>query len=118
MEMLLHGIAHYVAPAVEPIAIAVIAISAIEAVIGIARVVMTRAGATNNGRRGVWLNFGAGWLRVSRSSLRRTPSIRRSILPGRSSAVWVRSLRSARSSVTLSIGEVEDVRKRQHPVVK
>jgi uncharacterized membrane protein len=60
METALHEFAHYVALSVEAIAIAVIAIGAIEAVIGIARVSL-RSGASNQERRAVWLTF-ARWL--------------------------------------------------------
>jgi uncharacterized membrane protein len=60
MESLLHDIGHYVALAIEAIAIAVIAIGAIEAVIGIARVGMTSS-TRGHDRRNVYLNF-ARWL--------------------------------------------------------
>ena len=60
MEMLLHDFAHYVALAIEAIAIVIIAIGAVEAVIGIVRLSL-RSGATNNDRRAVWLTF-ARWL--------------------------------------------------------
>jgi uncharacterized membrane protein len=60
MEALLHEIARYVALAIEAIAIAIIAIGAIEAVIGIARVQL-RSESTNRDRRAVWLMF-ARWL--------------------------------------------------------
>jgi uncharacterized membrane protein len=56
MEISLHEIARYVALAIEFIAIAVIAIGAIEAVVGILRVGMRAAD-----RRVVWLDF-ARWL--------------------------------------------------------
>jgi uncharacterized membrane protein len=60
MEALLHTVAHYVALCIEVIAIAMITAGAIEALVGIARVSMTR-GATNQDRRTVWLMF-ARWL--------------------------------------------------------
>jgi uncharacterized membrane protein len=60
MEALLHDIAHNVALVIEAIAIAVIAIGALEAVIGIARVGMT-SDARGRDRRNVWLMF-ARWL--------------------------------------------------------
>ena len=56
MEVSLHEIARYVALAIEFVAIAVIAIGAIEAVVGIVRVGMHTAD-----RRVVWLDF-ARWL--------------------------------------------------------
>ena len=60
MESMLHEIAHHIALVIEAIAIAVIAIGAIEAVVGIARLAM-RSDATNDDRRAIWLNF-AHWL--------------------------------------------------------
>src|SRR5271170_6559250 len=60
MEALLHSVGHYVALGIEAIAIAVIAVGAVEAVFGIARVTLMSA-ATNQDRRAVWLNF-ARWL--------------------------------------------------------
>lgn len=60
MEALLHDFAHYVAMGVEAIAIAIIALGAIEALVDIVRVSM-RPGATNDDRREVFLEF-ARWL--------------------------------------------------------
>ena len=60
MEEFLHAVAHAVAMAVEAIAIACIAVGALEAVAGSANVVLRRA-ATDADRRGVWLRF-ARWL--------------------------------------------------------
>jgi uncharacterized membrane protein len=56
MDSTLHEIAHFVALAIEFIAIAVIAVGAIEAVIG-----MIRVGMRTADRRVVWLDF-ARWL--------------------------------------------------------
>lgn len=60
MEEMLHEIAHYVALTIEAIAVAVIAIGAVEALIGMLRVGM---GAESKGpaRRAVYLLF-ARWL--------------------------------------------------------
>ena len=55
MEYLLHEIAHYVALAIEGIAIAIIAFGALEAVVGIVRAGLNSA-TTNDDRRAVWLN--------------------------------------------------------------
>jgi uncharacterized membrane protein len=60
MEVLLHAIAQGVALGIEAIAIAVIAIGAIEAVVGIVRIV-AQPRATKHERRHVWLEF-ARWL--------------------------------------------------------
>jgi uncharacterized membrane protein len=60
MEEMLQHLAHYIALGIEVIAIVIIAGGAIEAVVGILRV-LVRAGATNQDRRHVWLMF-ARWL--------------------------------------------------------
>jgi uncharacterized membrane protein len=60
MEKLLHAIAHGVALGIEVLAIAVIAAGALEAAVGIARV-LPRSDTTNRERRHVWLEF-ARWL--------------------------------------------------------
>ena len=60
MEELLHHFAHYIALGIEVVAIALITGGAIEAVVGILRV-LARAGTTNQDRRHVWLMF-ARWL--------------------------------------------------------
>jgi uncharacterized membrane protein len=60
METALHEFARLVAMGLEAIAITVIAVGAIEAVIGIVRV-SVHSGASNTDRRGVWLTF-ARWL--------------------------------------------------------
>jgi uncharacterized membrane protein len=60
MEGLLHDFAHYVALAIETIAIVVIAFGAVEAVVGVLRV-GRRSSTTNEERRAVWLEF-ARWL--------------------------------------------------------
>ena|SRR5450631_2389147 len=60
MEAALHDIGHYVALGIESIAILIIAAGAIEALVGIVRIV-ARRGTTNQDRREVWLKF-ARWL--------------------------------------------------------
>ena len=60
MEEMLQHFAHYVALGIEVIAIVLIAGGAVEALVGILRVV-GRAGTTNQDRRHVWLMF-ARWL--------------------------------------------------------
>jgi uncharacterized membrane protein len=60
VEQLLHQFARYVALGIETIAIVIIAWGAVEALIGILRVV-SRSGTTNQDRRHVWLTF-ARWL--------------------------------------------------------
>ena len=56
MEEMLHQFAHYTALGIEAIAIAIIAIGAIEAVIGFVRGGL-RSDTTNDDRRAVWLSF-------------------------------------------------------------
>ena len=68
MEMLLHDFAHYVALVIEAIAIVIIAIGAIEAVIGIVRLSL-RSGTTNSDRRAVWLTFARNLRPAARSLL-------------------------------------------------
>ena len=58
MEALLHEVAHYVALAVEAIAILIIAIGSIEALVNIFRSLFRASGMQ---KRAVWLEF-AGWL--------------------------------------------------------
>lgn len=60
MESVLHEVAHYIALAIETIAIAVIAIGALQAVIGLVRVGMHSGSATRE-QRAVWMKF-ARWL--------------------------------------------------------
>lgn len=60
MEATLHEIAHYVALIIEAVAVAIIAIGAVEALIGMLRVGMGTEG-TGAARRGVYLHF-ARWL--------------------------------------------------------
>lgn len=60
MEAMLHDIAHYIWLFIEAIAIAIIAIGAVEAVIAIARLAV-RPDSTHEDRRAIWLNF-ARWL--------------------------------------------------------
>jgi uncharacterized membrane protein len=60
VEELLHTIGHYVALGLEAIAIAVIAVGAVEAMFGIVRAAF-RSDVTNQDRRHVWLMF-ARWL--------------------------------------------------------
>jgi uncharacterized membrane protein len=60
MEDLLQEIAYYVELMLEAFAIAVIAVGALEAAVGIVRVAM-HPGIPNSERRTVWLNF-ARWL--------------------------------------------------------
>jgi uncharacterized membrane protein len=57
---LLHEVAHFCAVLIEAIAIGVIVAGALEAVVGIVKLVVAR-NATNEERRDVWLKF-ARWL--------------------------------------------------------
>jgi uncharacterized membrane protein len=56
MESIVHELAHYVALILELVAIVIIALGAVEALIGVARV-----GMRSESRRDVWLSF-ARWL--------------------------------------------------------
>ena len=59
MEELLRDLAHYVALAADAIAVVVVAIGSLEALIGVARVLLTPSRAP--AKRAVWLNY-ARWL--------------------------------------------------------
>jgi len=63
MEQLLHQFAHAIALGIEAVSIAMIAVGAVEAVIGIAQV-SVRGNVTNRDRRDVWMKF-ARWLVAS-----------------------------------------------------
>lgn len=60
MEPLLHEIAHHLALAIEAVALLVIAIGAVEALIGVFRIVVGGR-ASEREKRAVWLDF-ARWL--------------------------------------------------------
>ena len=61
MEVLLHSLAHYVALAVEAIAIAIVAIGSARALAGIVRVALSPLGQREPGSRAVALEYGH-WL--------------------------------------------------------
>ena len=60
MELILHNIAHYIALAIEAVAITIITWGAVEAVIGIVRLEIRSASSAND-RQVIWLSF-ARWL--------------------------------------------------------
>jgi len=113
METLLHGIAHYVALALELIAIAVIATGAIEAVIGIARVGVG-TGATNEDRRAVWLMF-ARWLVAGMTFQLAADVINTSFEPTWDELGRLGAIAAIRTFLSFFLDrEVEDIRERQH----
>jgi uncharacterized membrane protein len=59
MDVFLHAAAHHVELAIETIAILLVAIGAVEALIGACRLALS--GASSGARQAVWLNF-ASWL--------------------------------------------------------
>ena len=72
MEPLLHALAHYVALAVEAIAIVVIAFGSARALAGICRVALSPSRQRELGSQVVTLETDTGWSPGSPSSLRRT----------------------------------------------
>ena len=61
MEALLHSVAHYIALAVEAIAIAIVAIGSARALAGIVRIALSPSGQREPGSRAVALEYGH-WL--------------------------------------------------------
>ena len=112
MEMLLHDFAHYVALAVEAIAIVIIAIGAIEAVIGIVRLSL-RSGATNNDRRAVWLTF-ARWLVAGLTFQLAADVVNTSFAPTWDELGHLAAIAAIRTFLSYFLDrEVEDTRERQ-----
>jgi uncharacterized membrane protein len=113
MESVLHDIAHYVALAIEAIAIAIIAFGAIEAVIGIARVGM-RVGSTNDDRRDVWLAF-ARWLVAGLTFQLAADLVNTSFAPTWDEVGHLAAIAAIRTFLSYFLDrEVEDTRERQH----
>ena len=114
MEALLHAIAHVVALAIEAIAIAVIAIGAIEAVIDIVRVI-ARSNATNEDRRAVWLKF-ARWLVAGLTFQLAADVVNTSFDPSWDELGRLAAIAAIRTFLSFFLDrEVDDTRKRQHP---
>lgn len=115
METLLHEFAHYVALAVEAIAIVVIAIGAIEAVIGIIRVALRRD-ASNSDRRAVWLTF-ARWLVAGLTFQLAADVVNTSFAPTWDELGHLAAIAAIRTFLSYFLDrEVEDTRQRQKPV--
>jgi uncharacterized membrane protein len=113
MEALLHAIAHVVALAIEAIAIAVIAIGAIEAVIDIVRVI-ARSNATNEDRRAVWLKF-ARWLVAGLTFQLAADVVNTSFDPSWDELGRLAAIAAIRTFLSFFLDrEVEDTRRLQH----
>jgi uncharacterized membrane protein len=113
MEALLHLIAHDIALAIEAIAIAVIAVGAIEAVIGIVRVV-ARADATGDDRRAVWLGF-ARWLVAGLTFQLAADVVNTSFDPTWDELGRLAAIAAIRTFLSFFLDrEVDDTRLRQH----
>lgn len=113
MESLLHDIAHWVALAIEAIAIGIIAFGALEAVIGIVRVGV-RPGTTNDDRRAVWLTF-ARWLVAGLTFQLAADLVNTSFEPTWDEIGHLAAIAAIRTFLSYFLDrEVDDTRKRQH----
>jgi uncharacterized membrane protein len=113
VENLLHLIAHGVALAVETIAIAVIAIGAIEAVIDIVRL-LARRDATNDDRRAVWLRF-ARWLVAGLTFQLAADVVNTSFDPSWDELGRLAAIAAIRTFLSFFLDrEVDDTRRLQH----
>jgi len=113
MESLLHEIAHYVALAIEAIAIAIIAFGALEAVVGIVRVGFSST-TTNDDRRAVWLTF-ARWLVAGLTFQLAADVINTSFAPTWDEIGHLAAIAAIRTFLSFFLDrEVEDTRGRQH----
>jgi uncharacterized membrane protein len=113
MEALLHEMAHYIALGIEAIAIAIIAIGAIEAVIGIGRVLLNPA-TTNDDRRSIWLNF-ARWLVAGLTFQLAADVVNTSFSPSWDELGHLAAIAVIRTFLSFFLDrEVEETRHRQH----
>jgi uncharacterized membrane protein len=114
MEALLHEIGHYVALAVEAIAILIIAVGAAEALIAIIRV-MAVPGAPNVQKRAVWLDF-AQWLVAALTFQLAADIISTSFSPSWDEVGRLGAVAVIRTFLSYFLDrEVENTRKLQHP---
>jgi uncharacterized membrane protein len=114
METLLHTVAHYVALGIEAIAIVVIALGAMEAVLGIVRILLNPA-ATNQDRRDVWLNF-ARWLVAGLTFQLAADIVNTSFEPTWDELGHLAAIAGIRTFLSFFLDrEVEDTRGRQRP---
>jgi len=113
MESLLHEIAHYVALAIEVVAIAIIAFGALEAVIGMVRVGFGSA-TTNDDRRAVWLTF-ARWLVAGLTFQLAADVVNTSFAPTWDEIGHLAAIAAIRTFLSYFLDrEVEETRERQH----
>jgi uncharacterized membrane protein len=113
MESMLHEIAHYVALAIEAVAIAIIAFGALEAVIAIIRVGV-RPGVTNDDRRAVWLTF-ARWLVAGLTFQLAADVVNTSFAPTWDELGHLAAIAAIRTFLSYFLDrEVEDTREKQH----
>ena len=116
MENLLHLVAHGVALAIETIAIAVIAIGAIEAVVDIVRL-LARRDATNDDRRAVWLRF-ARWLVAGLTFQLAADVVNTSFDPSWDELGRLAAIAAIRTFLSFFLDrEVDDTRELQHRAV-
>jgi uncharacterized membrane protein len=113
LESLLHDIAHYVALAIEAIAIGIIAFGALEALVGIFRVGLKSA-TTNDDRRAVWLTF-ARWLVAGLTFQLAADLVNTSFAPTWDELGHLAAIAVIRTFLSYFLDrEVDDTRRRQH----
>jgi uncharacterized membrane protein len=113
MESLLHEIAHYVALFIEAIAIAVITIGAVEALIGVVRV-LVHSETPNDDRRVIWLNF-ARWLVAGLTFQLAADVVNTSFSPTWDELGHLAAIAAIRTFLSFFLDrEVEETRNRQH----
>jgi uncharacterized membrane protein len=113
MEALLHEIAHYVALAVEAIAILIIAIGSVEALINILRI-MLAPHSTGIQKRGVWLEF-ARWLVAALTFQLAADIVNTSFSPTWDEVGRLAAVAAIRTFLSYFLDhEVESTRKLQH----
>jgi uncharacterized membrane protein len=113
LESVLHAIAHYVALAIEAIAIAIIAFGALEAVVGMVRAGLNSA-TSNDDRRAVWLSF-ARWLVAGLTFQLAADVVNTSFAPTWDELGHLAAIAAIRTFLSYFLDrEVADTRARQH----
>ena len=113
MESLLNNFGHHVALSLEAIAIILIAAGALEAFVGIIRVVL-RPGTTNQDRREVWLMF-ARWLVGGMTFQLAADIVNTSLAPSWNELGHLASIAAIRTFLSFFLDrELNDTRHLQH----
>ncbi|MGH8610114.1 MAG: DUF1622 domain-containing protein [Gammaproteobacteria bacterium] len=113
MEHLLREAAHYVALIVQAAALLVIAIGALEAIVGVFRVMLSRAGGFE--QRAVWLRF-AHWLVAGLTFQLAADIVETTVAPTWDEIGRVAAIALIRTFLTYFLDrDVERIREAQHP---